>query len=687
MCGILRILNTVPSVGPSVADPIPKHPGMTMKTALLLLLLSACSAHARNNSVAINSPDGKLVFTLSVVDRGTTAGLLSYGLKSEGKEIVQPSHLGVTTGDLPDWTAGFALAGYERHSVDTTWAPVYGERSRVRDNHTACTLTFMRNNDSTAVMYLDVRVYNEGAAFRYRFPEHLSTSILHITGELTSFSFAEGTMAYVTPFAQELYHKVPLKDWSYDVLPLPRWSPRTPDYESERPLTLVLPGGAYAAIGEAGLVDHARMKFMLSPDEPNTIITRLFGPVTVSSPYATPWRLIMVASSPGLLLEHNDIFLNLNEPCAIPETGWIKPGKVMREVTLSTAGAEACVDFCAQHGIRYIEFDAGWYGYEYAKGSDASRVDVDPRRNPAKDLDLQRVIAYAKKRNVGVFLYINHRALEQQIDEVLPVYERWGVAGLKFGFVHVGSDRWTHWLHEAVKKAARHHLMVDIHDEYRPTGVSRTYPNLLTQEGVYGNECMPDANHNTTLPFTRFLAGAADYTICYYHQSAIRNVAGIKTTSAHQMALAVIFYSPLQFVFWYDKPSDYQGEPEVEFFDHLPTIWDTTVVLAGEIGHKAAIARRHGDGWFVGAITNNDGRTIDLPLRFLSPGLRYVASTYEDGGDTVRTRTHVKIGRAIVDASTIVRADLKPSGGIAIEIRPATREDLDRYPRYEIPGQ
>ncbi|CAG0928421.1 hypothetical protein PLCT1_00732, partial [Planctomycetaceae bacterium] len=405
----------------------------------------------------------------------------------------------------------------------------------------------------------------------------------------------------------------------YGALPLPRWSPRTRDYESERPLTVELPGGTYLAIGEAGLVDHARMKFIHVPEEPNTIGVRLFGPVTATSPYATPWRFIMVADSPGELLERNDLVLNLNEPCQISDTRWIKPGKVMREITLSTTGAEACIDFCAAHGIEYVEFDAGWYGYEYSHTSDASRVDVDPRRNPAKDLDLQRIMAYARQKNVGVFLYVNHRALENQIDEILPIYERWGIAGLKFGFVHVGSDRWTHWLHEAVRKAARHHLMVDVHDEYRPTGYSRTYPNLLTQEGVYGNECMPEATLNATLPFTRFLAGAADYTICYYHQAGIRNVAGIKTTSAHQLALAVIYYSPLQFIFWYDKPSDYQGEPEVAFFEHLPTEWDTTKVVLGEIGRYAAVARRRDSTWFVGAITNNDARTLTIPLSFLQP--------------------------------------------------------------------
>ena len=655
-----------------------------MKTLLAGLLILSSMTFASPETHTVASPDSRLQFALTT----GADGQLFYALTRDGKEIIRRSRLGICTQDMPDWTSGFTLRAFREWSTDTTWHPVYGERSVVRDHYRAATFTFMRNNDTNAVMALDVRIYNEGAAFRYMFPENLSTSVLNITGELTSFAVPEGTMAWVTPFAQELYHRVPVKDWSYGALPLPRWNPRTPLYESERPLTVELPGGTYAAIGEAGLVEHARMKFVHATDEPNAIGIRLFGPVTATSPYATPWRLIMAADSPGELLERNDIFLNLNEPCQIKDTRWIKPGKIMREITLSTSGAEACVDFCAAHGIEYIEFDAGWYGYEYAVSSDASRVDVDPRRNPAKDLDLPRIIAYARSKNVGVFLYVNHRALEKQIDEILPIYERWGIAGLKFGFVHVGSDRWTHWVHEAVRKAARHHLMVDIHDEYRPTGYSRTYPNLLTQEGVYGNECMPDATLNATLPFTRFLAGAADYTICYYHQAGIKNVAGIKTTSAHQLALSVIYYSPLQFVFWYDKPSDVQGEPEVAFFDRLPTVWDTTKVILGETGRYAALARRRDSTWFVGAITNNDARTLGIPLSFLQPDVTYHATMYTDGGDAVPTRTHVKVERALVTAASRVTAPLRPSGGMAIEIRPATDAEIRKVaPLTDAGGQ
>ena len=642
----------------------------------LLLLLSLCLAGAfplYSQSIAVTSPDTFLRFTFSVDSADGRPGALFYTVSYKGRDVILKSRLGLVTADLPHWLDSFTLTRSTRRSVDDTWHPVYGERRTVHDRHNESTINLIHNSDSTRRLEILIRVYDEGAAFCYRFPEELSTSILNIKDEKTEFTFEEGTMAYVTPFAQELYHIRPLRDWSYGRdLPFPRYASPAPDYESERPLTLILPNGLFVAIGEARLVDYARMKFVLSPGKKNCVATRLSGPVTESSPFQTPWRVIMVAERAGDLIEANDIFLNLNPPGAIRETGWIKPGKIMREITLSTAGAKECVDFCAKHNIQYIEFDAGWYGYEYSKSSDASRVDVDPRRNPKKDLDLQTVIQYARERGIGVFLYVNHRALEQQMDEIFPLFRTWGIAGVKFGFVHVGSHRWTNWVHEAVRKAAEHHLMVDIHDEYRPTGVSRTYPNLLTQEGIHGNECMPEADHNTILPFTRFLAGAADYTICYYHQKGIKNVSGIKTTSAHQLALSVIFYSPLQFVFWYDRPSDYQGEPEVEFFEHLPTVWDTTIVVFGDIGKTIAIARRNGEKWFVGVITNNQARTIDLPLSFLEKGRSYKASIYTDGGEKVKTRTHVAIEQQTVSPESVIRRELKPSGGMALEVVPVT---------------
>lgn len=623
----------------------------------------------QGQTLQVSSPDQTLHFKLALSETPDEPGVPVYSLQWKNRDVILDSRLGILTAEKPAWTSGFALVSHRTRTIDETWKPVYGEKSLLRNHYTECIADLLQNQDESRKMQLIIRVYNTGAAFSYFFPENLTTSIITVQDEISEFSFPDSTLAWTTPFAQERYQLRPLRDWSAEQsLPLSRWSPRTDEYECERPLTLQLANGIYAALGEARLLDYSRMKFVLSPDKKNTVVSRLFGSVTESSPVQTPWRVIMVADKPGDLLQNNDLFLNLNPPCAIADTRWIKPGKVMREVTLSTSGARALIDFCSRHRIEYIEFDAGWYGYEYAKDSDASRVDVDPRRNPKKDLDLAAVVDYARQKGIGVILYVNHRALEKQMDELFPLYESWGIRGLKFGFVHVGSHKWTSWVHEAVKKAADHHLMVDIHDEYRPTGINRTWPNLLTQEGVYGNECMPEADHNTVLPFTRFLAGAADYTICYYHQSSIKNVPGIKTTSAHQLALSVIYYSPLQFVFWYDKPEDYQGEPEIEFFEHLPTVWDTTIVLSGEIGRQVALARKSGTSWFLGAITNNEARRIEIPLDFLDKKKTYQAVIYSDGGEAIKTRTHVKIERRRVTAATRLKADLRPSGGMAVEI-------------------
>nr|MBD3623303.1 glycoside hydrolase family 97 C-terminal domain-containing protein [Sunxiuqinia sp.] len=232
----------------------------------------------------------------------------------------------------------------------------------------------------------------------------------------------------------------------------------------------------------------------------------------------------------------------------------------------------------------------------------------------------------------------------------------------KLCFVQIGLNRWSVLLHKAIQKAAEYQLMVDIHDEYRPTGFSRTYPNLMTQEGIRGNEEMPDATNNTILPFTRFLAGAGDYTICYYNNR-------IKTTHAHQLALSVVYYSPIQFLYWYDTPSMYKGEKEIAFFDKVKTVWDDTKVLNGEIGQYITVARRSGSEWFVGTITNNDVRTVEVPLSFLEPGKKYVATIYYDD-DQLRTRTDVNIKMQKVDSSKTLTFDLKASGGVAVHIKP-----------------
>jgi len=605
------------------------------------------------SSQQLSSPDGRLQFTFNL----TAEGAPNYSISYEQIPIVLTSAMGLSA-----WEKGFIVSDVSKFKKDTVWKAVYGERSLIKDHYDEMIITMMRNKDERTKFQVMVRAYNEGIAFRYIIPEHPQGGMdISIQKELTEFTVPEGTKAWFTNRAQGEYRLLPMSNWPG---------------ESERPLVLQLPDGKYACLAEAEMVNYSRTKFLLHPNKANTISCSIYDRVDFFTPFATPWRVVMVAERPGDLLANNDLLLNLNPPCEIKNTSWIKPGKVIREISLSMKGSKELVDFAAKRHLQYIHFDAGWYGYEYVVASDATKVNVDPRRNPNSDLNLQEVIRYANKKGIGVFLYVNQRALYQQLDELLPLFQKWGVRGVKFGFVEVGSHKWTTWLHDAVKKCAKYNLMVDIHDEYRPTGFSRTYPNLLTQEGVRGNEEMPEATNSTILPFTRFIAGAADHTICYYHRPELKprlaetqNARVMKTTSGHQLALAVVFYSPLQFLYWYDKPEDSQDEPELEFFDKVSTVWDDTKVVDGEIAKHVTIARRKGDDWFVGTVTNTERRDLQIPLNFLTPGKKYEASIYYDDPNS-KVRTKISIRRIQVDSSSVLDLKLIASGGQAMWIKP-----------------
>jgi alpha-glucosidase len=308
--------------------------------------------------------------------------------------------------------------------------------------------------------------------------------------------------------------------------------------------------------------------------------------------------------------------------------------------------------------LQYVHLDARWYGSEDEDKGDATRGD-------SPNLDVEEVLRYAREKGVRLTLYVDRKQIKKQRDILFPLYEKWGVAGVKLGFVSVGPQEETAWITETIQKAAQHHLMLNIHDGYRSTGIERTYPNLMTVEGIRGNEAMPTAEHNCTLPFTRYVIGPGDYTVCYYNER-------IKTTHAHQLAMAVVSYSPLQWIFWYDSPRMYQGEPEVEFFRHVPTIWDDTRVIHGKIGEYATIARQNGDDWFVGTINNSEPRKLSLPLTFLTPGRIYTAHLYSDN-PTVKTRTHVAVETREVTSQTTLDVTLQKAGGQAIWIEPASK--------------
>ena len=608
---------------------------------------------------ALQSPGGKYNFVFEQKD-----GRLTYRLDYAAKQVIEEGELGVNIDNhlvesamgIPVdnsnvWIHGMEVTSVDRRSEDNTWKPVYGEYAQMRDHYNEMTIHLLKGGkhegsgtayDKRQQYLLDiiVRAYDEGVAIRYHFPEATNGLFMHITEDLTSFRFAPGAEAYHYAWAQAHANKVKLLKSEA------AWKD-----EAERPLTLQLANGLYAAIGEAALTDFVRSKLKLKAD--NELQMAMFDSADIITAYDMPWRFIMVGEKAIDLINNKQMVLNLNAPCQISDTSWIKPGKAFRVCRLDMKTCMEGVDFCGDRGLQYIELDAGWYGPEMKMSSSALKV------LETRDIDMPKLCQYAKSKGIGVWVYVNQRALYQQLDQILPLYEKWGISGIKFGFVQIGSQEWTTWLHNAVKKCADHHIMVDIHDEYRPTGWSRTYPNLMTQEGIGGNEEMPDAEHNTILPFTRFLCGPADYTPCYFNGR-------VKNTKAHQLAMPVVYYSPITFLYWYDLPNVYKGEKELDFWKYCPTVWDESKALQGEIGEYIVQARRSGNDWFVGAMNGLQARDITLNTAdFLPKGKKYRVEIYNDE-PSLTTRTKVASMVQTIKAGKTLKLHLQPSGGAAL---------------------
>ncbi|QDT68945.1 Retaining alpha-galactosidase precursor [Planctomycetes bacterium MalM25] len=608
----------------------------------------------------IHSPNGLLSLQVRLGGDANSKGI-QYSLERGGQPVVAESSLGFELISGATVGKGLSPSGPPQtgnHRGD--WAPVYGEQERVQLS--ANTLRASAFDEETGLsVEFEFRCYNEGLAFR----SHLQTDsgkTIEVQRELSEFRLSGEAVCWSTTNAQGLYRECLIDE-------MPKGT--------ERPLVSKLADRTYLAITEAAQVGYPRALLSQHAEGGNCLVTDLDGPATAKQQLTTPWRVVLVGESPGELLESNQVILDLNQPCRIAEASWIRPGKVLREITLTTAGAEASIDFAVKNNFQFVEFDAGWYGHEYDDESDATTITVDPKRTPGP-LDLRRLIREANQRGVGVILYVNRRALHKQLDEILPLYKEWGVSGVKYGFVHVGSQEATEWLHEAVEKAAKHGLMVDVHDEYRPTGFSRTFPNLMTQEGVRGDEASPSSEQTLISLFTRGIAGASDFTVCYFAERVEE-----KWTHGHQLAKPICFYSPWQFIYWYDTPladhvrppGDHKAviidTPDQELFRRLPTTWDETRVLEGEIGEYAVIARRSGEDWFLGVMNASEPRTLQVPLDFLHGEATYDTMTFTDD-PSIQTPTRVRVDERRCQRAQTLRLNLLPNGGFAAHFTPST---------------
>lgn len=626
------------------------------KYGILFLTLLPGWAYAQNHW-SVQSPDKKIKLDFSIQNLaphpfgGNSPDHATYAVSYLDREVIRPSRLGLVVGGKAELSSCFRVKGHQLHSHTGSWKPSYGEQSQYPDNFNELSIHLTEYVAPYRDLVIHFRAYNEGIAVRYSFPSIKKQEVLNIVNELTEFNLPDSSWVWAEygALSQGLYQKVQLTQLKPNC---------------ELPLLAQTESG-FVCIAETANDNYPRSYIAPNPRKGSTI--QLRGEANLTSGQTTPWRVVMIGKTAGELLEHNYLLMNLNEPSIMGDWSWIKPGRIIRDVTLSTQGSKAYIDYAAYRGLSGIILDWGWYGKPFSDAADARRVNVvyPMTGEPFKDhtgLALPEVLAYAKSKKIDVWLYVNYQALERQLDELLPLYQSWGIVGIKPGFVRVASQEWEKWTHHLVRKAAQYKLMVDIHDSYRPSGFSRTYPNLLTQEGIRGNEANPDATQHTMQPFTRFVIGAADYTPCYCKP-------GMTTSFAHRLAMPIITYSPLQSFFWGEKLNeDCHYAPELALWTAIPTVWDETKVVAGEPGEYIIMARRKDKTWYLGAITNNNARVIQIPLAFLGAGQRATAQVYTDGGDDITSYTKVITESRPTASNDVWTFSLKPSGGMAAKI-------------------
>ena len=631
-------------------------------------LVAGCSRLVRDSSEAsrysVVSPDRRLKVVVAFPENTAP----TWEVWRDDVPILLPGVLGLCAADGIILGVHARVIGHEYKTIDSEWNPPYGISRTYQDR---CEELTVHLKDERGGVEFDIiaRSYDEGVALRYR----IRNVSLQLSGEVTHFRFPPGAQVcasrdegdvFITSPAQMAPAAHPDLTESCDPEPL-----------ADIPVTATLASGHTVVISESDRLHYPRLALMSAPGEQDTLVTHLMrfpgratgysGPgitapqnsFQVQALFNTPWRVLLIGERPTDVIGGAAMIQTLATPSLFKDASWIRPGRAIRSFRDNTTEAGiACVDFAVQRKLEYIEYDAHWYG----DGTDPSDATV-----AVAGLDIQRVVEYAKQRDVGVILYVDRVPAMRQLDDIVKTYSRWGIAGIKFGFIWEGRQSDVDWLFDVIKKCGEHRLLVNLHDNLRPAGLERTLPNYIALEGVRGNEQFPSARHNVTLPFTRNVIGPIDYTICYAHEKN-------QTTNAHQLAMAVVYYNPLTFLYWYDKPAKYaQGEwPELSFFDECPTTWDETRALAGEIGEYIVIARRHGQRWFLGAMTNEVPRRLSVSLSFLADGL-WEAHVYKDGPSArVANQTPVHVAKQSVTRDLQLELDLAASGGQAIRFEP-----------------
>lgn len=671
-----------------------------MKLILTPLLTFACLGltHGQVN-LEVASPDNRarIAFALS------ESGMPSYSVTFGDENIILPSKLGFRFADQPDMIGPFEVAKSENQIIDESWKPVWGQRKEIDNKANELKVTLVETQGDKRTLELFFRAYDDGVAFRYHFPKQPKLGKFNITEELTTFEFSADHTTWWVESLPDTYER------NYNETGLSNAS----DRGASTPVTLKTSTGTHVSLHEANLTDWAGMKLKRGEGGSKFSLQADLVPwfesnirVKAEAPHSSPWRTIQLADNAGGLIT-SYLILNLNDPCAIEDTSWIKPAKFMGiwwgcitgtwnweydenpdKHGATTERAKRYIDACVRNQVPCLLIEGwnkGWEGGIPGWGNQ-SFTESYP------DFDIEEVTRYGKKH--GVTLVGHHETggnitnYENQLPAAFQFYNKYGVNRIKSGYVSGDIPVYTEGLTEPgrehhhgqfmvnhhqkiIELAAKHKIMMNPHEPIKATGISRTWPNFVAREGARGGEF----NHfignppsqTCTLPFTRLLAGPMDYTPglfdgAYTHDKRFG-------TRSQQLALYVCFWSPLQMLA--DFYQAYDTEPATQFIRNVPVgIWNETLIPQAEVGRYLISARRSGKNWFVGAITNEEARTLELPLDFLEPGKTYTALLYTDGDDADYERNPypVAISEQEVNSSTTLTLKLARGGGAAIEI-------------------
>ncbi len=649
-----------------------------------IAIFSCGSNEKAQHNFVVFSPDSLIVLHVGQ-SSDSAINSLEYSVFADGKEVVKPSHLGVITDAKNEerWT----ISAIDSSTFDETWESVLGKSKKISNRYNEKKLTLTSTDGKS--MFLSFRAYDDGVAFRYSWPGKSDSTSIKILDEQTTFTIPGNPRVTALCFPnytsshETNYTVAPLNDFVVDTL-------------IDLPALFEYDKNLFVAITEANLYDYPGM--YLSKNSEGALLTKL-SPLplgngvkaVIKGSHHSPWRVIMIGKTPGVLIESN-IILNLSEPNVIEDVSWITPQKTTWHWwnnTVIPANASFTrgmnfetmkyyIDFAAQYGISChsltdVDSDS-WY---------TSPKDTYPLPGPGTDvtkpnpkLRMDELLAYAKSKNVKLRLWVHWKSLEPQLEEAFTLYEKWGIEGLMVDYMDRDDQEMVNFYHKVMESAARHKLTIQFHGAYKPTGLRRTYPNLVTTEAVlnleflkWSDRCTPQ--HNVNAAFTRMLAGPLDYHMGGFNSVspekfvARQNRPMVMGTRSHILAMYVVFETYLQMLC--DAPEAYINKPGFSFITTVPSTWDETKVLNASVGDYLIIARRHGESWYVGALNNTEPRIVEYSLSFLPEG-RYTVEKYADPDKKNADPNEVIMTNNEISSTELQQIKMAGGGGFVMKL-------------------